>query len=690
MSEDRRTWAFVLGAMFLAAGVAGAQDAPWPGHAQGAVKVEVRNLTDRPLKHVPVTFGQVFRKGAPATLHGRVDGRPLAQVNVKRTYDDGSARFAIVSAVLPELPARGSRTIVLMRGAAFPKVTPAPPSAERLLKGTFDAVVALTFPDGTVRSASARKLLTRAGPRAKTWLHGPVATEWLLSGPLVDKQGEADEDLHVQFQVRVYDAGRRVRVSVVVENCWDHWAGNIRYDVKVAVGGREVFAQKAVDHRRLSRWRKVFWWGQRGESRPAGPIPAPPVHVVHDSAYICSTGALPNYDTTLQLPKPRKGPPRLAGPRWQIMGRGSLTAYMPTTGGRPEIGAYPAWTVRCLFTMDPHDKALVLANGDLAGSWPIHVRSKKTGRALTIDERPTFWLDYRGPDKPTWKPDRAKPGSGAVKLTPDRAHQPSLAYVPYLLSGDFYYLEEAYFWANYCLLSSWPAPRQNARGILYGQIRGNAWALRNVADAGFIAPDDGPEGGYFQEKVGNNIAHRVRRMYGPPEYNSIGAWGIRTTRSARIQKPANPNWMILAAWENDYLIWSLHHLTELGYKDAARCRDFMLRLRVGALTNAPGFDPMLAAPYRFVVGERAADKKVTFYEDWKKLGTENARLSKPGLPNYGNSYAYSARAATVCGVDGGFPKAAEALKVLEERLPKRRQVMARNPTWAIVPRPREP
>ena len=87
---------------------------------------------------------------------------------------------------------------------------------------------------------------------------------------------------------------------------------------------------------------------------------------------------------------------------------------------------------------------------------------------------------------------------------------------------------------------------------------------------------------------------------------------------------------------------------------------------------------------------RGADKKVTFYEDWKKLGAENARLSKPGLPNYGNSYAYSARAAAVCGVDGGFPKAAEALKVLEERLPKRRQVMARNPTWAIVPRPREP
>jgi hypothetical protein len=45
------------------------------------------------------------------------------------------------------------------------------------------------------------------------------------------------------------------------------------------------------------------------------------------------------------------------------------------------------------------------------------------------------------------------------------------------------YLEEAYFWANYCLLDSWPHPRQNERGILAGQIRGDAWGLRNLADA---------------------------------------------------------------------------------------------------------------------------------------------------------------------------------------------------------------
>jgi hypothetical protein len=66
-------------------------------------------------------------------------------------------------------------------------------------------------------------------------------------------------------------------VSVTVENCWDTWAENIRYDVSVAVGGNKVFDEEAVDHRRLSRWRMVFFW-------PKGA--GDPVHVAHDFVYL--------------------------------------------------------------------------------------------------------------------------------------------------------------------------------------------------------------------------------------------------------------------------------------------------------------------------------------------------------------------------------------------------------------------
>ena len=645
------------------------------------VSVQVRNLSAKALSDVPVTFGQVVRKGdipRGYQILCLVDQR-LAQVDVKRGPKGHSACFAVVSTILKNLPPGGTRTLTLGAGSPLPMPALRPVFLGDLLKTDFDAVVTLTFPDGAVRSASARKLLERAGSKAKTWLSGHIATEWLVCAAPVDKDGKPDEDLNVRFQVRAYDGCKRVRVSVVVENCWDTWAGNIRYDARVTVGGKEVFAKKAVDHRKLSRWRKVFWWGE-GE---------PPVHVAHDLAYLSASGALPNYDRTLPPGRPNWQTKRIramAGPPWDILGRGALTAYMPTTGGRPEIAPYPAWAVRYLLTMEPRWKTVVLRSGDLAGSWPIHVRARKTGRVLTIDERPQFWLDPRGKDRPHWKPDRHQPDPKQQRLSPDLAHQGSFAYIPYLVTGDSYYLEEAYFWAGYCLVATWYHPRQGAKGILSGQIRGNAWALRNIADAAWLATKGDPEAAYFDRRVRNNIADRIRRMLGPPEYNKIGAWGVRDTRNARIQKPANPNWMVQAPWEEDYLLWSFHHLVELGYPDAAKPRDFLLRLRVGMLTHAPDFNPMLATPYRLVIGERRPDKTVVFYEDWKTLGRENARLSKPRLGNSGGSYTYSARAAIVCGIDGGFPKAREALAWLHANLPNRRQVLARNPSWAIVPR----
>jgi hypothetical protein len=664
-------------ALLLLLACIGAAPAAEPGEV---VRVRVRNLTAESLRDVPVTFGQVFRRGQITEgIVVRVRDKPIpAQVDIRRHHEDGSVRLAVISAVLDELPGSGETTLALGNGAA-----PAPQadavSASELLKTALDTVVRLEFPDGTVRSASARKMLQESADGAQTWLRGPIATEWLLAGPPLDSAGRPDEDLHVQFQVRAYRGGKRARVSVVVENCWDRWAGNIRYDVSVSVAGSTVFSAKAVDHRPLSRWRKVFWWGE-GE---------PGVHVVHDLGYLSCTGALPRYDTSLTLPEPTRETQRMLrmeGPDWEILGKGALTAYMPTTGGRPEIAPYPSWTVEYLLSMDdPQRKALVLAGGDLAGSWPIHVRARGTGTMLTIDQRPEFWLDERGRDRPRWKPDRHPAAASQMRLSPDLAHQSSLAYVPYLVTGDYYYMEEACFWGGYCLLATWPEPRQKARGILAGEIRGDAWALRNIADAGWIASDGDPAAAYFAEKVRNNIAQRIEQMYGPPEHNKIGAWGVRTTEDARIQNPANPNWMITAPWEEDYLLWSLHHLVELGYAEAARPRDSLLRLRVGVLTHPSDFNPLLGAPYRLVVGEKQSDGKVLFYEDWKKLGRENARLSRADLPNYGNSYAYSARAAVVCGIDGGFPKAAEALRWLEEHLPDSRAVMAREPHWAIVP-----
>jgi hypothetical protein len=347
--------------------------------------------------------------------------------------------------------------------------------------------------------------------------------------------------------------------------------------------------------------------------------------------------------------------------------------------------------------MSPTARQLVLANGDLAGSWPIHVRNRKTRRVMTIDERPSFWFfgyrDDHGYQRPHWQPDRgAPPPSQDARghwnaLTPDVAHMGSFAYIPYLVTGDYYYLEEAYFWATYTLLAQWNHPRQGARGLMADQVRGNAWGLRNIADAAFIACDGDPESKHFAEKIHNNMAAWTARMYGPPESNTMGFNHWRTMADARVANPANPRWLAMVWWEHDYLLWSLHHLTELGFADAAKPRDFLLRWRVGSFIHPDEFDPRLSAPYRIVVGESVPGDKPIFYQDWKKLAEENIKFgNKPELPTYGGSYSYTARMAVACAVDAKFPGADEALRVFEKLLPDWRRQLTSDPTFAISPR----
>lgn len=679
----------------IQAGSAGSAAMAAPGeerarpHDKPAVKLYAQ--AGQPAGAAPVTFGMVFKAGdvpKGKAIGVRSGGTPVAaQVDVKRHYDDGSVRFAVVSLIAPALDPAGTG-LEFASVEATPDEAKSAEAAKKLLATDFDAVVAFTFPDGKSVSASARTMLQSAGDRADMWLSGPVANEWLLRGAPVDAEGKADPDLNVQFQVRAYKGTESVRVSVVVENCWDTWAGNIGYDVQVKLGkeAKAAFERKGVDHERLSRWRRVFWW------------PAPPVevHVAHDAATLFATKALPNFDLSIKVPEQDLADMEA---RWTkcsgvLLGSGFLEKDMGTGGGRDEVNYYPVWTVRYLMTMDPRAKRAVLGNADLAGSWPIHARNSKTKRLMTIDERPEFWLDDRGEDRPAWKPDRKKITGNGMQLLPDCAHQPSLAYVPYLVTGDYYYLEEAAFWANYCLLSQWPEPRENAKGIIGDEIRGVAWALRNMADAAFIAPDGSPEIRYLDEKIHNNLARMAKEMYDRPEPNPLGFWRESpTTSSSNDWKDApNPKWMLIPPWQNDFVTWSLHHLAELGYAEAAKPRDFQLRWRVALLTNPDTYDPKMCTFYRMVVGEMGPGQKVIFY-DLKKLNKDNASIF-PKMPNF-RDYYDTARGAVVCGVDAGFPKAEEAIKALDavvwEGKPLgavRAQAWTETPKWSIVPRPK--
>ncbi|MFQ6133318.1 MAG: hypothetical protein ACE5R4_14845 [Armatimonadota bacterium] len=626
-------------------------------------------------QNVPVTFAQPFVRGVVTdTLAVRVNGTAIpAQVDAKRHYEDGSVRHAIVSAIVPELPAGGEMEVDLEPADAQPAGGDGV-DLEPLLAAGFEATVSFRLADGTQRSASARDMLAKT-PQARRWLDGPVCTEVLLEGAPLDADGEPDPYLRVQFHLRAYRGTRGVRVSCVVENCLDVGAGDrdIVYDVTITSGRGQasevVYEKRDVRHYYLARWRKVFWWGDE----------PPPVDIRHDLASLIRSGAVPRYDTGLELDP---GFHDRVWERWQqapkdILENGSIMKYFPTTGGRDDIGPYPAWAARYLVSMDPRMKAICLGNGDLAGSFSYHVRNSKTGRLLTLDERPEFWLDERGRDKLA--------GKHNSPYTVDTAHQPSLAYVPYLVTGDYYYLEEMYFWAGGCLLSQWFVPRENEKGLLKGdQVRGQAWAFRQIVDAASYGVDGDPEVAYFDEKVRNNIAywtHWATR----PEASPFGTYNEHSYPAHRVGHEGK---LAVAPWQHDFVVWAMDHAVDQGYAEAAVFRDYLLKFTVGRFTNGPDYDPVDGAPYFIIVGEKGPPPRL--YGSWKEMweATFGDREDAPTAERRFGSYGAISRMALTIAVRAGIPKAQEALDFVEAHLPDRGGYgsdFERDPTWALVP-----
>src|SRR5205823_5055201 len=184
-----------------------------------------------------------------------------------------------------------------------------------------------------------------------------------------------------------------------------------------------------------------------------------------------------------------------------IMGFGDLTLPMNEHGGRRELAPYPDWTAQYLVHKTPSQRAYVLRHGELAGSWGIHVRDSD-GLLPTIDKYPYYWLD------PRWRNEAQLQGPRNVRKNRDGnyvipgqaepgdiAHQPSLAFVPYLVTGDRFFADETTYWANFCLIGSYANDfnRKGSQGLLIGnEVRGIGWALRNLGDAAAYLPDDHP------------------------------------------------------------------------------------------------------------------------------------------------------------------------------------------------------
>jgi len=510
---------------------------------------------------VPVTFGQVFAAGdvgPTQTVVGKLaDGTTVPlQVDVKARHTDGSVRHAIVSAKLANLVA-GQAQVLTIEKAAAPAAAPAT-SPAALLDAGFTATVNADI-GGQRYSASADELL-RSGVY-KTWLSGTIANEWMVSAPLKDAGGNAHPHLTARFAIRAF-GDSQARVDVTIENNWAYEAApqNFIYDAQVMVGGQSVYTKAGLNHYHHARWRKVFWWG--GE---------PTVHAKHNVSYLLATRALPNFDQSVIFTETKLNAWKTAysGAKIEPMGVGLASTYMPGTGGRDDIGLLPAWGATYLLSMDKRAKDVTLGTADLAGSWSTHYRDKITDRPVSLVNYPYMTLLGQRTDtvNPATKQQEAFPLCATTTActspySPDTSHQPAFAYLPYLVSGDYYYLEELQFWAMYVAFSSNPHYREFGKGLVKpDQVRGQAWSLRTLGEAAYISPDADPLKSHFTSFVNHNLDW-YNLNYTNNE--ATNPFGVLTHGYAMGYN----NGTGMAPWMDDFFTSAIGHLTELGFAKA--------------------------------------------------------------------------------------------------------------------------
>ena len=607
--------------------------------------VRLQNSTTAAQTSVPITFGQVFAVGSvkPTDIMvGRLEDNSLVtlQMDVKATHADGSVRHAIFSAIVPTIAANTTRTMSLAKNGG--STTAAAVTSAQLLAAGFTASASATI-GGVKYTASADQLL-KAGAKA-TWLTGAIANEWQVSAPLTSAAGVAHPHLSARFAVRYYGGVKKARVDVTIENDWAYEPSpqNFTYDAEILVGGKSVYAKTALTHLNHARWRKLYWWG--GD--------APQVDTLPNTKYLIASRAVPNYDPAVTISESVLAglASRFTGGATEPMAIGVATGYMPTTGAHEDIGLLPSWAVSYVMTADKRARTATLGTADLAGSFSAHYRDRKTDRPVSLMNYPYMTILGRATD--TWNPDtklyESFPGCGGDCSSPythDSPHQPSFAYVPYLVTGDYYYLEEMQFWAMWNTFSSNPGYRQGNKGLFASdQVRGQAWSIRTLAQAAYLTPDADP----LKKDLTYFLNSNFDWYNATYTDNGVGnKLGLITNGYALDYNGGNG----IAPWQDDFFTSAVGVAVELGFTKGVNLLAWKSKSPVGRMTT-PGVCWIDAVVYSMTVRDSNSSP---FYDSYvqAQTATRGADFMKLACGGAAMAAVIGAKVGDMGGISDGY------------------------------------
>lgn len=644
-----------------------------PAFQGDLARFKITNDNPDALSPRAVSFGQIFRAGQvrrDTHLTARLGETAVpVQMDAKALHPDGSVRHAVITLAAPRLEARASLDgMIATDGARGPQSPSQPKSAPDL-----EVVLDLRTDAGSERmvridlpSLASSDVVQAPRP----WLNGPLVQERRYKTALFD-------GIQLVFDVWTPASGPS-RVDVIVRNDAAQNAdiGMRAYDVRMILDGKTVFEAKNLKHYRYQTWRReILVDGLR------------PPRITPDTRLLIDTGATPHYGEF------RPDPVHVAGLRKialqeaaPLASVGNVTPYMPGTGGRADIGPLPSWAVFYLLDPSRQNRETLLANADVAGSIPWHVRDLRTDGPISIDAHPDVWLDYRGRATPEVLAHEYETEDGVWTI--DDAHQPSLTYLPYLLTGSQYYRDELAMQAGYTLLSVNPEYRRGREGIVLGlQVRAVAWDLRTLANAAYILPADDPLQPYFQEKLRANLQEIINRYVEGDEVQQAGELRGYLPGPYAVEGSTPP-------WQQDYLVMVLGWIDGMGFPQARPILAWMTNFIAGRFTNADrGYDPIYGTPYYLFVADPKSQQLLNSWSGAFQATFDPAKEPVTTLdwPGWAGGYAAVARASLASIINAtGSAQAREAYAFVKAKTPDMEASYSTEPAFAITPRTSAP
>lgn len=540
-------------------------------------------LTSAITGEVPFTTGIAFKKGDVAGLP-TLDLENY-QVEVKRRWADNSVKHAIVSGVYPSV-ADESFTVQVFDSGEVPTGTDL--TEADIIAAAPTASVQL----GTLGTVNLADLL---GDPKRIWLQGPEAIEAHYYGTISGNVDGTDYQVAVKFHVRLYADGT-LRIRAIVENgTQDYDFGtDLAYVPTVTIDGGVVYDNGgvALNHYNKTRWDAIGWIGGDAQSV-----------IRHDTDYLMASKLVPNYWKR----NPSEAVLNGLTTAYTPLNNGDWRAAMPNPGFHEQIGLLPNWDALYLTSGgDARAFRSVITNGRAINSYGIVWGDDQTNDPIVISEWPALTAAAYGGGRRDYL-------AGSYRW--DIAHHGSAGYFPYLLTGDYYFLESLQYQAMTIYLFTLRNAQGVERLITPDETRAMAWATRTYGQLAGIAPTE--QRTLDVAAMLNHTAAYWRGIIEQPGMNQLGYFFRYVNYSISATGAGG-----LAPWQQHFWAQTNGYISDLEYADDMTdfnfVRDHLYKAPV-AILGGEGTDSFCftrAGTYRIATWTESSADPTNWFDSW--------------------------------------------------------------------------